>query len=222
MVLACCWGSLVTHAATWKADGEIGMLGFGAEVDDSKNPMPVLVRVENHAKLASTSISRYFVQMTDGDNKPLRAVTADELVSERLQRLRKLLPQNINEIDAMMGEIQADYPQQKIINVYARLKHFMTQNRPTGWRTRFENWVSGTRFSSDEELKQAQVLIEEIGSISQNYFWPRDLAPNAVYTGVLFFEHAPVDPMHIFFEVDRQFIGTSMKLISSDSVKNKK
>ncbi len=210
------------QAATWKANGQIGMIGFAAEMDDGKNPVTVFIRVENHSKLSPVTISRYFVQMTDGDNKPLRPVTADEIVSDRLHRLRSLLPQNVNEIDTMMGEIQADYPQQKIVAVYARLKQFMTQNRPTGWRTRLENWFAGTKFSTDEELKQAEVLIEDIGALAQTYLWPRDVTPDTVYTGVVFFERVPKDPKHIFFEIDHQFIGTTMVMVDGDSSKKVK
>jgi hypothetical protein len=212
------WGT-APLAAVWKSTGQIGFTGFAAQVDDSKNPMIVDIRVENHSKLAAVSVSRFFVQMTDGDNKPLRPVTADEIVSARLQKLRELLPQNVNEIDQMMGQIQADYPQQKIVDVYARLKQFMSQNRPTGWRSNFENWVAGKRYSTDEELKQAQGIIEEIGSVAQNYLWPRDVAPDTVYTGLVFFERPPKDPLHIFFEIDKQFLGNAMTLDSGDTVK---
>jgi hypothetical protein len=207
------------RAAVWKSTGQIGLTGFAAEVDDSKNPMTVAIRVENHSKLQAVSVSRYFVQMTDGGNKPLRPVTADEIVSDRLQKLRELLPQNVNEIDKMMGEIQADYPQQKIVDVYGRLKQFMAQNRPTGWRSSVENWVAGKRYSTDDELKAAQVIIEEIGGVAKNYLWPRDVAPDTVYNGVVFFERPPQDPLHIFFEIDHQFLGTAMTLDSGDAAK---
>jgi len=212
-------GNLTAHAAVWKSTGEIGLTGFSAEVDDSKKPMTVAIRVENHSKLTAVSISRNFVQMTDGENKPLRPVAADEIVSERLHKLRELLPQNVNEIDQLMGQIQADYPQQKIVDVYAHLEQFMAQNRPIGWRSSLENWAAGKRYSSDEDLKQAQVLIEEIGGVAKNYLWPRDVAPNTVYTGLVFFERPPKDPLHIFFEIDHQFLGTAMVLDSGDAAK---
>jgi hypothetical protein len=217
--LALLLGGTAAEAAVWKSTGQIGLTGFSAEVDDSKNPMVVAIRIENHSKLTAVSISRNFVQMTDGDNKPLRPVAADEIVSDRLHKLRELLPQNVNEIDQLMGQIQADYPQQKIVDVYAHLKQFMAQNRPMGWRSSLENWAGGKRYSSDEDLKQAQVLIEEIGGVAKNYLWPRDVAPDTVYTGLVFFERPPKDPLHIFFEMDHQFLGTAMVLDSGDTAK---
>ncbi|NTV52775.1 MAG: hypothetical protein HGA76_07170 [Candidatus Firestonebacteria bacterium] len=216
-VLACglAW-SAAADAAVWKSSGQIGLTGFAAEADDSKQPMTVAIRVENHSKLAAVSVSRYFVQMSDGEKKLLRPVTADEIVSDRLQKLRELLPQNVREIDHMMGEIQADYPQQKIVDVYARLKQFMAQNRPTHWRSNLENWILGKRYSTDAELTQAQVIIEEIGDVAKNYLWPRDIAPDTVYTGLVFFERPPKDPLHIYFEIDHQFLGNTMALDSGD------
>jgi hypothetical protein len=88
-----------------------------------------------------------------------------------------------------------------------------------GWRSSLENWAGGKRYSSDEDLKQAQVLIEEIGGVAKNYLWPRDVAPDTVYTGLVFFERPPKDPLHIFFEMDHQFLGTAMVLDSGDTAK---
>jgi len=87
--LALLLGGTAAEAAVWKSTGQIGLTGFSAEVDDSKNPMVVAIRIENHSKLTAVSISRNFVQMTDGDNKPLRPVAADEIVSDRLHKLRE-------------------------------------------------------------------------------------------------------------------------------------
>jgi hypothetical protein len=82
-----------------------------------------------------------------------------------------------------------------------------------------ENWVAGKRYSTDDELKAAQVIIEEIGGVAKNYLWPRDVAPDTVYNGVVFFERPPQDPLHIFFEIDHQFLGTAMTLDSGDAAK---
>lgn len=200
----------VSGAAVWKAEVQLGMADIYAEMNDDADPAVVLIRVENHSKTESVSVSRYFVQMTDGQNRPVRPVTADDLVSERLRKLRRLMPENVREIDALVGEIQADYPQEKIVSVYARLKQFVSQGRPTGWRTHVENWLLGTRSASSRELLTAEDVIEDIGNVSRNYLWPRDVAPDSVYTGTVFFERPLQDPASIFFEMNRKFLGKPM------------
>jgi len=211
-LLLLCWPISSARAAIWKADVQLATVDIYAEMNDDTDPVVVLIRVENHSKTESVSVSRYFVQMTDGQNRPVRAVTADDLVSERLRRLRRLMPQNVHEIDALVGEIQADYPQEKIVSVYARLKQFFAQGRPTGWRTHVENWLLGTRYGSPKELRTTEDVVEDIGDISRNYLWPRDVAPDSVYTGTVFFERSIQDPASIFFEMNKQFLGKPMTL----------
>jgi hypothetical protein len=209
----------VVRAAIWKASGEVGLITFFAEMNDERDPVTVLLRIENHSKITSFSVSRYFVQMTDADNHLIRPVSGDEIVSGYLRRLRKLMPRNENEIDGLMGEIRADFPQQKIVEVYGRMKEYMNHGRPVGWRSQVQNFLTGKQASQQAQLQEADTLIEEIGGLAKNYLWPNDIAPDTTYTGVVFFDRPVKQPANIFFQVGEQFIGTKMILTESDKKK---
>lgn len=197
-------------AAVWTATVQLGTLSVSAELNDATDPVVVLVRVENLSKLKSVPVSEHFVQMQDGAGRRLRPVSADDVVSDHLQRIRELLPQQARELDRLVGSIRADYPQEKIVTVYARLRNYLDQGCPVGWRTQVENWVLARRASTPEDLKAAQLEVERIAWVSRNYLWPRDVAPQAVYTGTLYFERSAQDPVSIFFQVDKDFLGTKM------------
>jgi hypothetical protein len=210
------WFSTQTaSAAIWKATGQIGLLNVDAELRDEQAPVMVFIRIENQSKLAPIAVSNAFVQMTDGKNQRLRPVTPDELVSEHLQKLRQLMPQDVPELNDILGNIQADYPQEKIVAVYGRLKQYLEQGRPRGWRTDLQNWLVGSRASSTDELREASVIVEEIGRLAENYLWPRDVAPQGIYTGLVFFEKPTAEPPSIYFQLGDKFIGTAFKLSSS-------
>lgn len=197
-------------AATWKASGQIGLVEVFAQLEDNQTPMAVLIRAENHSRLAKVEISRYFVQMTDAENRPLRPITADDLVSERLEKLRQLLPRQALDIDAIIGDIRADYPQEKIVEVYGRLQKYLDQGLPITWRSSLENWLLAKPASTAKDEEEAGKLIKDIGDLGRNYLWPRDLAPDSTYTGVVFFEQTSRHPASIFFEINHQFIGMRM------------
>jgi hypothetical protein len=212
LVILLSFASVVGNAkaAIWKAEGEIGWMAITAEMDDSQNPVQVTVRIENRSQRDKLTISRYFVQMIDGEQHPVRPVAADEIVSEHLQELRQLLPENVHEIDALLGDIRADYPQEKIVAVYGKLKTFMDQGRPQDWRSTILNWVSGVPSSQQTQHQKAQDIIEEIGVISQQFLWPRDVAPQGIYNGVVYFERPVKNPPSIFFEMNKKFVGLKM------------
>jgi hypothetical protein len=206
--------ALPVRAAVWKATVEVGGLVVYAELNDATDPVVALIRVENRSKLKSIPISEYFVQMVDGEGRRLRPVTADDVVSEHLERIRSLLPRYASELDRLVGSIRADYPQEKIVTAYARLRNYFSQGRPVGWRAQVESWLLAKRESTPAEVQAAQQEIEAIGEISRNYLWPRDLAPQATYTGTLYFERSAKDPVSIYFQVGEDFLGTKMTLAS--------
>ncbi len=96
------------------------------------------------------------------------------------------------------------------MTAYARLKNYLDQGRPLSWRTQVENLLLARRASTPEDLQAAQQEVERIGWVSRNYLWPRDVAPQAVYTGTLYFERSSRDPVSIFVQVDKEFLGTKM------------
>jgi hypothetical protein len=214
IILGICFGlfrfTQDAKANHWKAEGEIGWMAVSADMDDSQNPAVVNVRIENRSQRDKLTISRYFVQMTDGDQRPVRPVAADEIVSEKLQILRSLLPDSVHEIDVLMGEIRADYPQEKIVAVYGKLKTFMDQGRPQDWRSSVLNWVSGVKSSQPNQYQQAHKVIDDIGELSQKFLWPRDIAPTGIYSGMLYFERPAKDPPSIYFEMNKKFVGLKM------------
>lgn len=211
------------QAAIWKAGGKVGLTGIQAEMNDGNTPAAVMIRVENFSKLAPVTVSRYFIQMTDGQKTPLRSIPPDELVSGRLERLRQILPQYVHEINQMLGEIKADYPQEKLIAVYAQLREFMAHGRPQDWRSGLQNWLEGVRGSTTPaEIAEANRLIEEIGDLARNYLWPRDVAPNAVYNGLVFFDVPVHGPPFIYFQMGQEFIGWPMVMEAGGPQKKKR
>ncbi len=202
-------------AALWEASAQIGSLGVHAELDDSQDPAVVMVRVENHSQVSAINISENFVQLLDSERRRLRPISPDDIVSEKLDRLRALLPQHVREMDLLLGEIRADYPQQKIVTAYGLLTQYLNQGLPLGWRTRLENWLLGTPASSPDAVPEAKRLVEEIGLLGRNYLWPRDVAPEAVYTGMVFFERPTQEPVRIFFQLNEDFVGLQMHLAAS-------
>lgn len=202
-------------AAVWKAAGQVGLTGIQAEMDDANTPAAVMIRVENFSKIAPVPVSRLFIQMNDNQKNRLRPIPPDELVSRRLERLRQLLPEHVREVNGMLGEIKADYPQEKLIAAYGRLREFMARGRPMDWRSGLENWLGGVHPSTPAEIAEANRLIEEIGDIARNYLWPRDVAPQTVYTGMVFFSPPLQGPPFIFFEVGEEFVGWPMTLAAS-------
>jgi len=218
VMILCFWGNLplLTTAAVWKAAGEIGFVHFYAEMKEEEDLVTVLLRIENHSKVESFKVTRFFVQMTDASNQRVRPVTADEVVSGYLKQLRELLPRHAAEIDSILGEIRADFPQEKIVEVYGRLKEYMRQGRPVTWRTELENWLLGKRQSNEADIAKADQIIEKIGILAKNYFWPTEIAPDSNYTGVVFFRKPMQQPVNIFFQVGEEFIGTQMRIVIGD------
>jgi hypothetical protein len=205
--------------AKWEASGEIGFSHFFAEMDDQVDPVTVLIRVENHSQQDLLKITQHFVQMTDAKNQRIRPVSVDEVVSDHLAKLRELMPQHAEEIDVLLGEIRADYPQEKIVQVYARLKKYMRQGRPITWRTGLKNMLLGKKSSNAQDIKQAEFLIEEIGTLSKNHLWPTDVAPETNVTGMVFFKQTIHHPVNIFFQQGADFIGTRMHIVAGDKKK---
>ena len=203
-------------AETWTAAGRMAMLEYHAELRTDENPAVLLVRLENRAELEPIHIGPHFIRVLDGAGLPVRPVPVESLVSERLEKLRELLPESRREIDALLGEIRADYPQEKVVEAYARLKRFLEADRPLTWRTRLENWLLGRERSGPSQAEEAAILVEEIGDLARNYLWPRDLAPGAVYTGMVFFRRPPEVPPSVFFAVGgKSVLGRTMNLESS-------
>lgn len=203
-------------AALWEMTGRIGHIQAYAQMEDTDDPLIVLLRVENISDLESVKVSRHFVQMTDSEKQRVRPISADEVVSEYLQTLRQHMPQHAREIDMLLGEIQADFPQEKIVEVYSRLKKYMAEGKPITWRTNLENTLLGKRHATKEDFAAAEILIEKIGKLSKNYFWPTNIAPDSNYTGMVFFEKTFKYPVTIYFQVDEDFIGAPMKIIRGD------
>ncbi len=202
--------------AVWKASGQIGFTDFYAEMNDEKDPVMVQLRIENRSQVSSLRVSRYFVQLTNAENNRMRPVTADEMASDYLQRLRILLPRHAREIDQSLSDIQADFPQEKIVEVYGRLKKYMRQGRPIKWRCQLENWLLGKPPSKLQEIQEAEGLIEKIGRLAENYFWPTQIAPNTVYTGLVFFERPARQPARVYFQMGEDFLGRTMSLAAGD------
>lgn len=206
----------LSEAAKWKAGGVIGFSHFFAEMDDHQEPVTVLIRIENHSSRNMLEITRHFVQLTDAKNQRIRPISADEVVSDHLKKLRDLMPQHAEEIDMLLGEIRADFPQEKIVQVYARLKEYMRQGRPITWRTGLKNLLLGKKSSGAKDIVRAEMLIEKIGAHSKNYLWPTEVAPGANVTGIVFFKKAIHQPVNIFFQQGSDFIGTRMRIVAGD------
>jgi len=207
----------LTYSAIWKVTGKIGFTSFFAEMDDTQDPVPILVRLDNLASVKALEITPYFVQMTDGNKIPCRPITADEIVSDHLDELRNLMPQHQVDIDKMLVEIQADFPQEKIVKVYANLKKYMGQGRPITWRANLENILLGKRASEKRDIKKAEKLIEAIGVLSENYFWPDQIPPSGSKTGLLYFKRPIKQPANLYIQVDQEFLGLSFEVKKSDS-----
>lgn len=203
------------RSTTWEVKGKVGFLNFYAEMDDSQNPVPVLLRLENSALIEALTITPYFVLLTDANRQPSRAVTADEIVSDYLDELRELLPQHQADIDLMLREIQADFPQEKIVKVYATLKAYMADGRPISWRANLENFLLGKNASQKQDVKRAEQLIEAIGTLSKNYLWPGQIAPGESRTGLLYFKRPVKHPAHLYIQVDRDFLGLPFEVKQS-------
>ncbi|MCD4814517.1 hypothetical protein K8S19_12605 [bacterium] len=217
------FGSLLTlavwvpgHAAVWEMTGQIGLIQVYAQMEDTEDPITVLLRVENIAELESFKVSRDFVLMKDSESTQIRPISADEVVSGYLQELRTLMPQHAPEISDILGEIRADFPQEKIVEVYGRLKKYMQIGKPITWRTNLENYLLGKRHSTRADFQAAEKIIEKIGVLSKNYFWPTEIAPDAQYTGIVFFESSFKHPVTIFFQIGKNFIGAPMQIIHGD------
>lgn len=165
-------------------------------------------------------VSPDFAALTDANARRLRPVLADELVSENLKALRRLLPDQVAEIDQLLSSIQSDYGKQKLIEVYGRLTLLKEQGWPVHWSRQVGHWLLGRRQAGQEDFRQAERLIEEINRIANNYLWPRSLAPGEVMTGVLYFEKPVKLPPRIYFkfsEKDEGMIGTAMQLKTGDA-----
>ena len=202
--------------AVWKASGQIGFTDFYTEMNDEKDPVMLRLRIENRSQVSSLRVSRHFVQLTNADNNRMRPVTADEMASDYLKRLRVLLPRHAQEIDQSLRDIQADFPQEKIVEVYGRLKKYMKQGRPVKWRCQLENWLLGKPSSQLQEIQEAERLIEKIGRLAGNYFWPTEIAPDTVYTGLIFFERPLQHPPRVYFQMGEDFLGKTMSLAAGD------
>ena len=214
--------NLPVWGAVWQGSGEIGLITFYAEMDDTKDCIQLMLRIENNSKLKSIKVSRFFVQMTDGENNRLRPITADELVAEKLKRMRRLLPQHALEINQLLVEIKADFPQEKVVEVYGRLKKYMQRGRPISWRTWIENFLLRKKASKNSEVLEAKKLLQEIGYLAKNYFWPQDIAPDNIYTGIVFFEKPNKFPPSVFFQIGEKFIGAKMRIVKGDKDLNNK
>lgn len=206
--------SFQAGATVWKATGELGLTTVYAQLDDSTNPAQVQVRVENHSQLAGLKISRNFVQLLDAEGLRQQPCPADELVGDKLEKLREWLPQYAREINQLLSEIRADYPQQKIVEVYGRLQSYLDQGRPMEWRTQLENLLLAKRPSKPEEIQAARLEVASIGELAKNYLWVNELAPDSQVTGVLYFERPTKLPPQIYFQVGERFLGMRMALAS--------
>ena len=202
--------------AVWKASGQIGFTDFYAEMSDEKDPVMVQLRIENRSQVSRLMVSRHFVQLTNAENNRMRPVTADEMASDYLKHLRILLPRHALEIDQILNDIQADFPQEKIVEVYGRLKKYMKQGRPIKWRCQLENWLLGKPLSQLQEIQEAERIIEKIGWLAENYFWPTEIAPDTVYTGLVFFERPARQPPRVYFQMGEDFLGKTMSLAEGD------
>jgi hypothetical protein len=216
-----CSGAFVPPAfgAIWKTRATLGLVDIYVEMNDREDPVTVLLRVENHSLVEQLPITARFVQLTDGDQKWLRPVGAEEVVSGYLEQIRHQLPRSAREIDARLMEIKADYPQEKLVRVYGELTNYLQQDRPLTWRTQLENWLLARRASRPEEIQSAGELVERIGKLSQSYLWPTEVAPGATVTGMLFFRRPLKQPAHIYFQIGKtgqEFFGATLELAASD------
>jgi len=195
------------QATLWKVNGKVGLATFSAQMDDRQDPVTVMIRLDNLALVNPLDVTSYFIQMTDANHELCRQVSADEIVSEDLDQLRQLLPQNEKDIDALLENIRADFPQEKIVKVYARLKQYMAKGHPIQWRAQVENFLLGKRPSTASDIQKANRLIESIGALSHNYFWPGSIAPGDSKTGILFFKRPVKQPASLFIQVGTDFLG---------------
>ncbi len=207
---------LTSEATTWKVNGKIGLAAFTAQMDDSRDPVMVMIRLDNQALVNPLNITSYFVQMTDANRELCRQVSADEMVSDDLDQLRRLMPQHEKDIDELLASIRADYPQEKIVKVYAQLKRYMDKGRPIQWRAKVENFLLGKPPSSGSDIQEANRLIESIGELSHNYFWPGSIAPGESKTGILFFKRPVKQPASLFLQVGTDFIGLPFEVEKSN------
>lgn len=209
------WSTPSAFGITWKTSAQIGSMHLEAELDDDHDPVSVRVQVENQSGRESVHVTRSFVALVDAEQQPLRSVPADEIVSDRLKTLRTLLPQYAQDVDLILGEIRADYPQEKIVSVYGKLKAYMSQGRPVNFRAQVENWITGKRGSQPNEVRQADALIEEIGLLGKDYFWPNDIPPLGIYRGVVYFERPAHWPPSVYFQVGDRFLGVKLAPVSA-------
>lgn len=208
----------VSSATIWEVRGKVGLTSFYAEMDDTKDPVQVLIRVDNQALIESIDIPYYFVQMTDGNKQRCRPVAADEIISDYLDELRGLLPKHQKDIDEMLLEIRADYPQEKIVKVYANLMEYMKNGRPITWRANVENFLLGKRSSNQGDITRSETLIQAIGELSENYFWPNQIPPGESKTGILFFKRPVKQPASLFIQVGESFLGLPFEVKKSQTI----
>lgn len=244
------------RAAVWEADLSVGFANVYAQLDDTHDPVSVMIRVENHSQTQHFSlgpdkpqdllymrfdgslynyegdlrsysyqkrngrINADLVLLMDKESHRMRSVSADEIVGELIEDLRELLPRHTRAIDRLLGGIQSDYAQEKIIEVYARLKNYTQKGRPLRLQSQVENFLFARPEPSEADYRAAEEMIETIGQIGQNYLWPRALAPGEVVTGVIYFKRPAIMPPRIFIRTDDKeanFLGKVMKQVSGNT-----
>lgn len=243
------------RAAVWEADFSVGFADIYAQLDDTRDPVSLLLRIGNQSQTEAFSlgpdkttdllymrfdgqfynfegdlrsysyrkrtsrINADLVLLMDKEDQRMQSVSADEIVGEIIQELHQRLPRHAREIDRLLGGIQSDYAQEKIVEVYARLKNYMQSGRPLRLQSQVENFLLGRPEASETDCRAAEEMIESIGRISQNYLWPRALAPGEVVTGLVYFKRPVKVPPRLFVrtsEEEATFLGREMKQVSGD------
>lgn len=205
----------LSFGALWKVSGKIGFTLFDGQMNEHGETTTVLLRLENGSQTESLEIDEHFIQLMDQDKKRMRPISADEIISEKLEELYKIMPQHAKDIDEKRQAIQADFPQEKIVKVYAMLKTYLKQGKPIQWRAALENFLLGTKASSQKDSQKAKAIIEEIGKLSENYFWPGNIPPGGSRTGLLFFKKPLKLPPMLYLKSGDQFLGMPFEIVSS-------